>query len=110
MTSIVPIAGTAGPWREWELEAFAEMQRALDQRGLPTDYEHGIADDGVPWISFYDERNRSFLAHIARDPGNYLLICSDRTVERSPVLTRLLEVILHRCRHDPFASDWTMSD
>ena len=54
-----------------------------EDRGLCTHYEHGITDEGDPWISFFDEHDGSFVAHVACDTGEYLLACSDDTVERS---------------------------
>jgi hypothetical protein len=109
MTNVIPVAGRGDGWTEWELQELADLQRTLDERGLPTYYEHGIADEGAPWVSFFDERDGSFVAHIARDRANYLLICSDKTLERSPILTRVLDVVRDRCKHAPFAPDWLPS-
>ena len=94
MINIVTVAiGRHGPWTSLELHALADMQRTWEDRGVCTYYEHGITDEGSPWRSFFDEHDGSFIAHIARDTGEYLLACSDNTVERSPALSRLLEVV-----------------
>ena len=94
MTNIVTLAiGLHGPWTSLELQALADMQRTWEDRGVCTYYEHGITDEGSPWISFFDEHDGSFIAHIARDTGEYLLACSDNTLERSPALSRLLEAV-----------------
>ena len=94
MTKIVTLAiGLNGPWTSFELQALADMQRTWEDRGLCTRYEHGVTDEGEPWITFFDEHDGSFVAHVARDTGEYLLACSDNTVERSPALSRLLEAV-----------------
>ena len=101
MTNIVTLAiGLHGPWTSLELQALADMQRTWEDRGVCTYYEHGITDEGEPWITFFDEHDGSFVAHVARDTGEYLLACSDNTLERSPALSRLLEVVRVRCTHD----------
>ncbi len=81
------------------------MQRVLEERGIETDCEHGTTDDGVPWISFHDVRDGSLVAHVAREPGTYMLICSDNTVERSPVLSQLLRTVRDKCQHEPYAAN-----
>ena len=94
MTNVVTLAiGLHGRWTSLELPALAEMQRVWEDRGLCTRYEHGVTDEGEPWITFFDEHDGSFVAHVARDTGEYLLVSSDNTVARSPGLSRLLEAV-----------------
>ena len=101
MANIVTLAiGLYGPWTSLELQALADMRRTWEDQGVCTRYVHGISDEGDPWITFFDKHDESFVAHVARDTGEYLLGCSDDTIERSPALSRLLEVVRDRCTHD----------
>jgi hypothetical protein len=106
MSSVVRLRPLIGQWSAHEVEVLVEIQQAFFRQGLATDYEHGIAEDGSPWITFYDTRDGSFVGHVARDREHYVLICSDRTIEHSPVMSRLVEIVRNRCEHDPQASGW----
>lgn len=108
MSNVVRLRPLVGQWNTHELEVLAEIQRAFFRHGHATDYEHGMADDGSPWVTFYDRRDGSFVAHVARDRNCYVLICSDRTTERSSVMSRLVETVRNRCQHDPQARSWVV--
>ena|SRR5690242_20422051 len=104
--SILQFTRNKGAWTCDELKAIAEMQRVLEERGVRTSFESGIADGDVPWVTLHDQRTDSFVLHVARDGAYYILICSDRTKERSPRLDRLIETVRNRCQHGPWHGDW----
>jgi hypothetical protein len=82
-----------GPWNESERKVLAELQRIFRQKGVHTDCEHGRADDGTPWTAFYDIKNGSFVAHIARHGHNYVLLWPDRTAVRVLQMTQLADAV-----------------
>jgi|SRR6185312_1379482 len=98
------LAPPRGAWTPDELEVLARIRLVLHEGGVPVEYEQGLTDEGAPWVTFFDQRDDTFVAHVTRDRGYYLLICSDRTKRRSSDMPALVDILRDNCRHDARAT------
>jgi hypothetical protein len=92
MTTILTFPSRSCPWSSSEREVLDQIRRVFSDRGLETDCEHGITDEGDPWMACHETADGAFVAHIARIGVAYLLVWADGTSVRAASLNRFAEV------------------
>ena len=80
-------------WSPYESRQIVRIRDAFHERGLAAVCEHGIADEGDPWVVFYELQSGLSVAHLTRDRGTYVFIWGDRRSIRASELGRFAEVI-----------------
>ena len=70
-SSAQPCARQRG-WSNQELAQLHRAARILDKNGLRLDSDHGVTDEGDPWLVFCDTDTGEVLVHFARIGGSYV--------------------------------------
>jgi hypothetical protein len=96
MGSVVNLHSGSGPWSPYEGAVLGAIQREFSVQGIETDCEHGRADDGTPWTAFYAVNTGHFVAHVARQGRNYILLWSDHSSVQCHDMEQLVSIV-RRC-------------
>jgi collagen type I/II/III/V/XI/XXIV/XXVII alpha len=59
-------------WSREEFELLLEAAKFLRSEGADFVTDHGVTDEGEPWLVFCDPENCEVLVHFARISGEYL--------------------------------------
>jgi hypothetical protein len=72
---VVEAVPPAQDWSQQELADFYRAHRLLLQNGVSIGMDRGTADDGAPWMAFFDVASHDVFLHIARIDGRCVLVC-----------------------------------
>ena len=95
MGSLVNLHTDSGPWAPYERAVLGAMQREFLALGIETDCEHGRAENGTPWTAFHIIGSGHFVAHVARQGRDYVLVWSDHTSVQVRDMQQLVSLV-HR--------------
>ena len=93
MGKVVNLHTDSGPWAPYERAVLGAMQREFLALGIETDCEHGRAEDGTPWTAFYAISSGYFIAHVARQGRDYVLMWSDHTSVQVRDMQQLVSLV-----------------
>lgn len=62
-------------WTQQEMADFYRAHRLLVQNGVGIGMDRGIADDGDPWLAFFDLATQDVFLHVARIDQRCILVC-----------------------------------
>jgi len=71
-SSAQPCARQRG-WSNQELAQLHRAARILDKNGLRLDSDHGVTDEGDPWLVFCEFYSGDVIAHFARTGSEYIV-------------------------------------
>ena len=93
MSKVVNLHTDSGPWASYERGVLAAMQREFSAQGIETDCENGRAEDGTPWTAFYVVGSVHFVAHVARQGRDYILMWPDHTSVKVRDMGQLVSIV-----------------
>jgi hypothetical protein len=99
MGRVVNLHSDSGPWAPYESAVLSAIQREFSAQGIETDCEHGRAEDGTPWTAFYVVNSGLFVAHVARQGRNYVLMWSDHTSVQVRDMEQLVNIVCRSAYH-----------
>lgn len=99
MGSVVNLSSNRGPWASHERAICAAIQQGFSAQGIETGCEHGRAEDGTPWTAFYAADTGHFIAHVARQGRNYILLWSDHTSVQCRDMEQLVSIVRRDAYH-----------
>jgi hypothetical protein len=93
MGSVIHLHTDSGPWAPYERAVLSAIEREFSAQGIKTDCEHGRAEDGTPWTAFYVIGSGHFVAHVARQARNYILVWADHTSVQVRDMSQLVSIV-----------------
>ena len=87
-------------WTDQELAAFFLLKIRLRGHGLSFETDHGMSDEGEPWLVLHDSDTGEVFAHFARTSGSYV-VCAPRIKGSlsGPDLYELVKRFVNLCRY-----------
>ena len=99
MGSVINLQADVGPWAPYERAVLVAVRREFSTQGIETDCEDGRAEDGTPWTAFYAVGSGHFVAHVARQGRNYILMWPDHTSVQTRDMEQLVSVVRRAAYH-----------
>jgi hypothetical protein len=93
MGSVINLHGDVGPWGPYERAVLVAIRREFSAQGIESEWEDGRAEDGTPWTAFYAVGSGHFVAHVARQGRNYILMWPDHTSVQTRDMEQLVSVV-----------------
>jgi hypothetical protein len=99
MGKVVNLHNDSGPWAPYERAVLGDIHREFSSQGIETDCEHGRAEDGTPWTTFYAIGSEHSVAHVARQGRGYILVWPDHTSVQVCDMEQLVSIVRREAYH-----------